>query len=52
MQSHKQVYKDEIDPDYSNEHSASLKRMKLMQNLVEIVTVNGRPFSYLLDSGF
>lgn len=26
--------------------------MKFLQNCVEIISVNGRPFSYLLDSGF
>lgn len=29
-----------------------LKRLKLLQNCTEIVTVNGRPFNALLDSGF
>lgn len=29
-----------------------LERQKLLQRFVEIVTVNGRPFRYLLDSGF
>lgn len=28
------------------------KRMQIMQNLCEIVAINGRPFYYLLDSGF
>lgn len=30
----------------------AVQRLKLLQNLVEIVTVNGRNFSYLTDSGF
>lgn len=29
-----------------------LKRLHFIQNCVEIISVNGRPFSYLLDSGF
>lgn len=29
-----------------------VKRLKLIQNLTEIVTVNGRPFTSLSDSGF
>lgn len=29
-----------------------VKRLKLLQNIVEIVAVNGRPFKYILDSGF
>lgn len=29
-----------------------LKRLKFLQNCVEMVSVNGRPFSSLLDSGF
>lgn len=29
-----------------------IKRLKLIQNCTEIVTINGRPFSYLHDSGF
>lgn len=28
------------------------ERLKLLQNVVEILTVNGRPFTYILDSGF
>lgn len=28
------------------------KRMKMLQNFCEIVTINGRPFASLLDSGF
>lgn len=52
MQRHKQAYKDLIDSDFNSDESNSIKRLKLIQNLVEIVTINGRPFSYLLDSGF
>lgn len=29
-----------------------IKRLKFLQNCVEIISVNGRPFSYLLDTGF
>lgn len=32
--------------------SPEVKRLKFMQNCVEIISVNGRPFTYLLDSGF
>lgn len=52
MKTHKQVYKEDIDPDFDNQETIPIKRLKLLQNLVEIVTVNGRPFKYLLDSGF
>lgn len=30
----------------------SAKRLKLLQSLVEMVTVNGRPFKCIVDSGF
>lgn len=30
----------------------AITRLKLLQNCTEIVAINGRPFSYLLDSGF
>lgn len=29
-----------------------VQRLKILQNLVEIATINGRPFNSLLDSGF
>lgn len=29
-----------------------IKRLKLLQNCTEIVSINGRPFSYIHDSGF
>lgn len=29
-----------------------VKRLKLLQNAVEIISVNGRPFNFLLDSGY
>lgn len=32
--------------------SPALKRLKFIQNCTEIIAVNGRPFSYLMDSGF
>lgn len=32
--------------------SLKVKRLELLQNLVEIVAVNGRPFTYIHDSGF
>lgn len=32
--------------------SLPMKRLRLLQNAVEIVTVNGRPFNSLLDSGY
>lgn len=52
MKTHKQVYKEEIDPEFDNQETIPIKRLKLLKNLVEIVTVNGCPFKYLLDSGF
>lgn len=30
----------------------AIRRLKLLQHLTEIVTVNGRPFAHLYDSGF
>lgn len=30
----------------------AVKRLKLLQNFTEIISVNGRPFEYLHDSGF
>lgn len=32
--------------------SMPVKRLKIIHNSIEIVTVNGRPFSWLLDSGY
>lgn len=46
---HQSVYDDIV-----GERSLPIKleRLKLVQNLVELVTLNGRPFTYLHDSGF
>lgn len=35
-----------------NKETIQIKRLNLLQDLVEIIAVNGRPFSYILDSGF
>lgn len=32
--------------------SLPVKRLRILQNAVEIIAVNGRPFNYLLDSGY
>lgn len=47
-----------VHPDFYMEikgektESIEVKRLKLLQNLVEIVSVNGRTFSHITDSGF
>lgn len=48
-QKHPENFK-EIDTKKTK--SAQQKRLELLQHCVEMVTVNGRPFSALLDSGF
>lgn len=47
---HRDVYIETVDENTKD--SYDVKRLKLLQNCVEITTVNGRPFSYLQDSGF
>lgn len=47
---HKDIYDSVID---SNARSVLLdKRLKMLQSFCEIVTINGRAFAALLDSGF
>lgn len=48
---HPDIYIEKIDPQ-NHPNAMGEKRLKLLQNLTEIVSVNGRPFNYLLDSGF
>lgn len=48
MQVHYEVY-HQLSNDESH---PSIQRLKLLQQFVEIVSANGRPFSYLADSGF
>lgn len=45
---HNEIFESAFD----QKEPTSIKRLKLLQNCTEIVTVNGRPFSYLSDSGF
>lgn len=47
---HPKEYKEFCDP--SKKYSLAEKRKIVMQSFAEIVTVNGRPFEYLKDSGF
>lgn len=50
---HLQKCHDSIYEEITGEKdSVDVRRLKFVQNCVEIVSVNGRPFSYLLDSGF
>lgn len=48
--SHRETY----DKHFNEKLKKQLKkkRLKMMQKFCEIVTINGRPFAYLLDSGF
>lgn len=46
---HEDIY-EFIDPE--TKLMLLLKRLKIVQNMCGIVTINGRPFSYLLDFGF
>lgn len=45
---HNEIFEKIID----QKESPAIKRLKLLQNCTEIVSVNGRPFEYLHDSGF
>lgn len=49
---HSEIYKDAIDPDFLDEKTIQMKRLIFIQNCAEIVSVNGRSFSHLNDSGF
>lgn len=48
---HKDIYGKKIAPKQS-QHYYLYNRLKFVQNCVEMVTINGRPFNSLLDSGF
>lgn len=48
---HRQLYNDAIAPQ-KNAKYYEQKRLKFVQNCAEFVTINGRPFLSLLDSGF
>lgn len=50
--SHPRIYSEKINPITVDPKSIELKRLELAQACTEIVTVNGRPFNYLVDSGF
>lgn len=49
---HTELFQDKIAVDSINPTVIAVKRLELIQQLTEIVTVNGRPFNYLADSGF
>lgn len=48
---HHDIYKKYIRPELDESYYKKI-RLELLQNLSDIVTVSGRPFSYLNDSGF
>lgn len=48
MKAHGEIYETLIE----QKESPAIKRLKLLQYCTEIVSVNGRPFEYLHDSGF
>lgn len=47
---HSKFYYEHIDTRHKD--PLPVKRLKLLMNAVEIVSVNGRPFNYLRDSGY
>lgn len=50
---HLEAIHDDIYNEINGQNRAiSVRRLELLQNLVEMVSVNGRPFSSILDSGF
>lgn len=49
---HNNLYRDEINTNVIDAKSVAYKRLEMIQHCAEIVTVNGRPFSNLCDSGF
>lgn len=49
---HHEVYRTEINAGTDDSKSVAIKRLQLIQHCAEIVAINGRPFSYLMDSGF
>jgi hypothetical protein len=48
---HQIIYAEVINPK-KDEKFYIRKRLKFIQNCAEIVAINGRPFTYLTDSGF
>lgn len=48
---HNDIYRKFVRPELDESYYMKI-RLELIQKLTEIVTVNGRPFSYLNDSGF
>lgn len=48
--SHPAIYNEKIIK--RTKDPLPVKRLRLLQNAVEIIGVNGRPFTYLLDSGY
>lgn len=49
---HSEFYYQNIQTIKHIKEPLQIKRLRLLQNAVEIVTVNGRPFNSLLDSGY
>lgn len=48
---HESLYRAEINPEILDEKTIALKKLKFIQDCTEVVTVNGRSFSHLADSG-
>lgn len=46
---HRQIYEEIAAP---KKDSMPVKRLKLLQDVIEIIAVNGRTFTHILDSGF
>lgn len=49
---HKEIYADEIIGSVNDAEYYIKKRLKFVQNCAEMIAINCRPFSALLDSGF
>lgn len=49
---HPKIFGEKVNPVASEPQLIAIKRLELIQGCTEIVTVNGRPFNYLDDSGF
>lgn len=49
---HEKEYKLHIKPDCKDESYFAVKRLKKLQSFAQIVTVDGRSFQNLKDSGF
>lgn len=47
---HTEIYRNEINPDVVDTKTIAVKKLKLIQDCTEYVTVNGRSFNQLRDS--